>query len=178
MITEPTLVTYRLPVPGYIAQPGAPTRWLTTFIHVPEQEIIGCTEKEVAEIEAEAGRPLPLSYKQWLREAGRGIGNGGVADHFRRSYLMYPDVLKVREMAKEALRGWGDESLLGRAFPFYNWEFWCTYLLDLSELWEDPPVLQLDADSQRVDRLFPSFSCFMAYEIFKLADGLEMSRRR
>jgi len=122
----------RLVMPGAIYQPGAPTRWLTAFLHVPTQDVLGCSEAEIAEVEASAGRPLPLAYRRWLQEAGRGVRSGVGVDHFSRSWLIYPRALEVRRMAVEALEGWGDPSLLERTFPFYNWEFWCTYLLDLS----------------------------------------------
>ena len=170
-------MTLRLPMPGKIYQPSAPTRWLTTFLHVTEQDVMGCSAAEIAEVEAAAGRPLPLAYRQWLREAGRGIRSGVAADHFQRSHMAYPRLLELRAVALEALQGWGNASLLQTAFPFYNWEFWCTYLLDLSQPWDDPPVLMLDADGRRIDRRFGSFSEFMMIEIFQLADALEMRRR-
>lgn len=57
-----------------ITQPGSVTRWLVNFLHVDRDTIVGCTEIEVVEIEAMCSRPLPIGYKQWLREAGRQVG--------------------------------------------------------------------------------------------------------
>ena len=160
-------------MPGEIAQPGASTRWLTTFLNVPLNEIIGCTVGEIAEIEEFAGRSLPLAYRQWLLEAGKRIGSGSVSDHFQRSHLLYPDMFEVRDIAEEVvLECQADVSLLDRAFPFFNWEVYRLCLLDLSQSLEDPPVLGLNEHTGNANLWYRSFSQFIGWEIFVLADAL------
>jgi len=61
-----------------IAQPGTITRWLNTLLHVPSDELVGCSETEISAIESAAGLPLPPSYRQMMREAGKSIGSGRI----------------------------------------------------------------------------------------------------
>src|SRR5688572_26898697 len=125
---------YQLTTTWNIAQPGTLTRWLDTFLHVPSDKLVGCSETEISAIESAAGLPLPPSYRQMMREAGKSIGSGRIKDHFDRSFLTYPGVLEVREVALEIA---ADPSVLAQAFPFYNWEVYDLCLLDLSQERED-----------------------------------------
>jgi SMI1 / KNR4 family (SUKH-1) len=56
--------------------------------------IRGCSTKEIAEIEAEVGRKLPLAYREFLMRMGRGAG-----EFYVGSNLFYPDVLGISEAA-------------------------------------------------------------------------------
>ena len=167
-----------LPIAGYIVQPGATTRWLSTFLHVPLAEIEGCTAQEVAEIEAAAGQPLPPAYRQWLVEAGRRIGPTEIYSHFQRAWMLYPEVLEVREIVEEVIADQGDQSLLSRAIPFYNWEVYRICLLDMAHPYEDPPILMLDEQTGLAHPCSGSFSQFIGWEIFQLADATAMRAAR
>lgn len=167
-----------LAMPGSIAQPGATTRWLTTFLHVPLPEIEGCTPEEVAEIEAAAGQPLPLAYRQWLVEAGRKVGPPRIQSQFQRAFMLYPEVLEVREIVAEIIaETGGDRSLLDRAIPFFNWDIYHICLLDMSPPREDPPILRFDDHTGRARLSLGSFSQFISWQIFQLADGIAMTAR-
>ena len=154
-----------------ITQPGSVTRWLVNFLHIDRDAIVGCTETEVDEVEATCGRPLPLGYKQWLREAGRQVGPPRIDDHFRRAYRLYPDVIEVRNHIVDFMEDVRkSDELLSTAFPFYSWEGYRICLLDLSGSYEDPPVLQLDEAPGLPLQAFHSLSRFIGWDIFVLAD--------
>ena len=83
--------------------------------------------------------------------------------------VLYPDVLEVKGVAADLLRG-GDARVLETAFPFYSWEVYATFLLDLSRPADDPPVLAIDEETRTVHPETRTLSHFIATEIFDLAD--------
>ena len=60
-----------------------------------EEELIGCTEEELAHIEEAAGFPLPRSYKEFMRVAGR---DSGV--FMAEMHIHYPYVLDTNKSTK------------------------------------------------------------------------------
>jgi hypothetical protein len=156
-----------------ITQPGSATRWLTHFLRIDRDDVVGCTEAEVDEVQAACVRPLPAGYKQWLREAGRRVGPPHVNSHFRRSYLLYPMMFELREDVIGFMEdSQASDALLETAFPFFFWEGYRLCLLDLSVPNDDPPILQLDERTGRPFQVLPSLSSFIGWEIFVLADAL------
>jgi hypothetical protein len=154
-----------------ITQPGSVTRWLTHFLRIDRDDVVGCTEAEVDEVQAACARPLPAGYKQWLREAGRRVGPPRVNNHFNRSCMLYPSMFELREAVIDFMEdSQASDALLATAFPFFDWEGYRYCLLDLSVRNDDPPVLQLDEDTGRPFQVFPSLSRFIGWEIFVLAD--------
>jgi hypothetical protein len=164
---------------GHLATPGTFTRWVGTHLRVPPGEVVGCTEAEIADVDAAAGRPLPAAYRQFLQEGGKVVGSGWVADHFSRSSLVYPRVLNVRDVALEMLddlkEAAGDPTIVQRAFPFYNWEGYLIRLLDLTG-GDDPPVLLIDEETGEARVEFDTFSAFMRSEVGPLADVIRRLR--
>jgi hypothetical protein len=160
---------------GRLADEGTITRWLGHFLGVEASEIRGCTEAELVQIERLSPKPLPLAYKQFLREAGIAVGHAEVASHFSRACLLYPQVLAVKPIAVE-LAGTEHSELFSRIFPFYNWEVYRLCALDLKEDNEDPPVLIIDEQTGSERRLFNTFSQFIGWEILMLADAITLKQ--
>lgn len=150
--------------PADFSRPGTITQWLQLYLDIPSDQIVGCSEAEVAEVERVAGRPLPAAYTQMLREMGRQVGTDD--NTFRRSWMLYPHVLEVRDIAADVIRGENaDASVLEWAFPFFNWEGYNIRLLDLSEQVPDPPILGLSEVTGCTYRQYEKFSQFLALRI-------------
>jgi hypothetical protein len=163
-------MAHQLPT-GKVAVPGTLTRWLTDYLGVRADELVGCTDEEIGKVESFAGPALPAAYKQMLREIGKGLGRGGVHHEFDRADMLYPDVLGVREIAAGVIQhAGGDLTLLDRAFPFYNWEVYRICLLDLAQANDDPPVLLLSEVTGQARRASETFSEFLATKIRDLAE--------
>jgi hypothetical protein len=152
--------------PADFSRPGTVTQLLQTYLELQSHEIVGCSEAEVEEVERVAGRPLPASYKQMLREMGRQVGPELHDDTFWRADMLYPQVIEIRELAADVIRhANADVAVLDHSFPFYNWEVYDIRLLDLSEPLDDPPVLELSEITGRTRRQYERFSQFLALQI-------------
>jgi hypothetical protein len=67
---------------------------------VSPTDIRGCTGKDLARVEAAAGRPLPASYARFLSLVGRGAG-----EFMSDLSAFYPAVLTLTARRKAALAG-------------------------------------------------------------------------
>lgn len=113
-----------------------------------EDELRGCTEEQVAEIQASAPFPLPDAYKTFLRMMGRGAGEfmGGHAYS-----VFYPRVIGLDAEAKS--RSW----LLSRfddpqncfVFLCYDGEVW---LFFKGNEGDDPPIYELGNERRETRR--------------------------
>jgi hypothetical protein len=105
-------------------------------------------------------------------EAGR--SSGGVFGPY--DDMHYPDVLDIREIAREVIRCAGarcdaaDLSLLDRAFPYYNHEVYDIRLIDLTTGEDDPPILQLSEVTGLAKPVAGSLSMDVGYYLFCMAD--------
>jgi len=63
---------------------------------VTENTIKGCSAKEIEEVAADVGRPLPLAYREFLARMGRGAG-----DFYVGTDLFFPSVLGMGAAAHE-----------------------------------------------------------------------------
>jgi hypothetical protein len=61
-----------------------------------ESTICGCAAQEIEDVESDAGRTLPLAYREFLAKMGRGAGN-----FFVGTDLFYPCVLGITEAGHE-----------------------------------------------------------------------------
>lgn len=99
------------------------------------EQIKGCSEQEIEELEKACELSLPYSYKVFLRNFGHGFG--GVANDVD---FLYQDVLPLTNIAREILQEEGDPVLPGNAFVFamrYGEQF---AFFEASEGIEDPPT--------------------------------------
>lgn len=76
----------------------APVEGLISVGLCKREEIEGCSEAQVAEVEASFGRPLPASYREFLLPAGQGAGR-----FLRGTDCLYPRILETTAEGAELL---------------------------------------------------------------------------
>lgn len=98
------------------------------------QELIGCTEEEVAKVEAVAGFPLPEEYRAFLRLMGRGAGVFMACWPYR---VFFPSLLTIDEKAKKLHPERFDEP--DKVFVFLSYDAEGFFFLRSDE-GDDPPI--------------------------------------
>ncbi len=97
-----------------------------------EEELIGCTDEEIHEIEHSAGFPLPKAYKDFMRIAGKKSG-----EFLSDCEIHYPQVIRTNNYSKERI---------GKYFTFPDPCFvFSSYLGDViffCDEGDDPPIYQ------------------------------------
>ena len=115
-----------------------------------EEELIGCSEEEILEIEQSAGFPLPKAYKDFMRIAGKKSGQ-----FLRDCEIHYPQVIRTNERTKE---------FMGRFIDLPNPCYFFLNYIGVTELFfsdegDDPPIYKLDAvnGTDTYNQCAPSF---------------------
>jgi hypothetical protein len=99
------------------------------------EQIEGCSEAQVDEVEASFGRPLPASYREFLLTAGQGAGRFMLGTDF-----YYPYMLDMTEGGAEILVESNEKfSLPPDAFVFSMHQGYQFMFFRASE-GDDPPV--------------------------------------
>ena len=100
-----------------------------------EDELIGCTQQEVKDIEKAIGHQLPVSYQNFLILMGKNAGQ-----FLRGSDCFYPDILDLNTGAKEILsENDFPETLPDDAFVFFIHQGYQFSFFRLGE-GNDPPI--------------------------------------
>lgn len=120
------------------------------------EEYEGCTEAQVAEVEASFGRPLPASYREFLLAAGQWAG-----DLFKGTDILFPRVVELNDGAVELLaEGDSDFSLPPDAFVFLMHQGYQFMFFRATE-GDDPPVYHYHEGDDAPRRISDSFSNYM-----------------
>jgi len=82
---------------------------LTSAGLVAASQLSGCTEQDIAKIEAKYGIQLPAAYRSFLAAMGRSAGTFFVGTDF-----LFPDVLTLREQAERLLQECKAKIALGK----------------------------------------------------------------
>ncbi|QDT65251.1 SMI1/KNR4 family protein [Calycomorphotria hydatis] len=130
-----------------------------------KNDIIGCSEGDLASLEQRVGLTLPSSYKEFMREFGRGAGK-----FFDDVCIYYDEIANLQYEASEILYDYPEHNLLlststfvfsmrqGEQFTFFN----C--------LEEDPPVWFYFEGHPAFERIADCFVDFLEAELRQAED--------
>src|SRR5262249_39989403 len=113
-----------------------------------EDELLGCTEEQIAEIQASAPFPLPNEYKAFLRMMGRGAGEfmeGHAYSVFYRRVIGLDAVAKSRSYLLPHF----DNPQNSFVFLGYDGEVWLFFKGDEGD---DPPIYCLGNERRETKR--------------------------
>lgn len=120
------------------------------------EEIAGCSEAQVAKVEALFGMPLPVVYREFLLVAGRGAGRFMLGTDF-----FYPTILEMTEWGAELLVESKESfSLPSDAFVFAMHQGYQFMFFRASE-GDDPPVYYYYEGKGTPQRISDSFSAYL-----------------
>lgn len=133
---------------------------LVQYGYGPREEIEGCTNEEIADLEAQFDVELPEAYKSCMRHIGKDT-NG----FLRGSEFTYPAPKYQRAFAEDCIESWNDlEFSLGNTdFVFRGLQGSSFWLFD-TERGDDPPVYHYMEDNEP-DLVADSFSEWLFGEI-------------
>ncbi|WP_049928901.1 SMI1/KNR4 family protein [Halopiger goleimassiliensis] len=115
---------------------------LVEYGYGPKREIDGCTDEELAQLEAEFDVELPDAYKSCLRHIGRRT-NG----FLRGSEFTYPAPKYQRDFLEDCIERWDlDASLEETEFVFRGLQGSAFWVFDTEE-GDDPPVYRYQEDA-------------------------------
>jgi hypothetical protein len=121
---------------------------------VDPSTVEGCSEADIAAVQAQAGGCLPMAYKIFLECMGRQAGGFLVGTD-----VFYPAVLNLRSWAQEMLEEGNSGFVLpDTAFVFLMHQgYQCLYFL-MEGLSEDPPVFRVAEGMTAAEQFAPSLS--------------------
>ena len=124
--------------------------------NVRMEEVIGCSDQEIREVELDQGVTLPQSYRQFLQSMGKFL-----APMWAGSFFTYPAVLGLREVAFDLLQENGEPFVLAQdALVFWSHQGYMFMFLDTS-YGADPPVYFYHEGEPGPMRTFDRFSDFL-----------------
>ncbi len=118
--------------------------------------LVGCSEGELASVEAHFGCALPEAYRDFLAIAGKGAGT-----LFAGSDIYYPTLLNLKRYADELLAELAMPDLLppdAKVFCMHQ-GYELTYFLPASN---DPPVFQFHEGQAQPTRPWNSMTAYFA----------------
>ena len=119
-------------------------------------EIKGCSEAQVAEVEASFGMPLPQSYREFLLTAGRGAGGFMLGTD-----VFYPRILETTKWGANLLVESNESfSLPSDAFVFAMHQGY-QFLFFRATEGDDPPVYYYFERDGMPQRISDSFSDYL-----------------
>jgi hypothetical protein len=120
------------------------------------RDVSGCTEEEIADIEAQARVRLPQVYRRFLVRMGRVAGT-----FLEGSDFLYPAVTTLRKDAERLL----EESQAGWTLGLTDFVFvghqGYEFLFFDCDKGEDPPVRRL-MEGEEAEEVFPRFSDWLS----------------
>ena len=138
----------------------------------PRHAIIGCPTSEIREIEQAFGLPLPKSYVEFLRDAGK---NAGL--FMRGTDMFYPALLKNRAALQDVLDRDGNPFLLsGGTFVFSNHQGYIFHFFDTCVGMDDPPVFGYKEGELSTRKIDESFSMFLMSAVDEQREGWSIIR--
>ncbi len=120
------------------------------------RDVRGCTEEEIAYIEAQAQVRLPQIYRRFLARMGRAAGRFLEGSDFK-----YPVVTTLRKDAERLLEESGGGWTLGPTDHVFIGHQGYEFLFFDCQNGEDPPVWRLMEDEE-AEEVFPRFSDWLS----------------
>lgn len=141
-------------------------KMISAGFSLPE-EIEGCSEEEIAEVEAKFKLRLPGSYREFLRRMGK--CSGGL---LAGSDLYYPDLLDCRRCAESLLKREQKQFTLSPShFVFFQHGGYQFLYFDTADANDDPPVFAFVDEYEKPRKFADSFSEWL----FRTVDeGIEL----
>lgn len=122
---------------------------------IERQEIVGCSEEEIARLENAVGLTLPNAYREFLRAVGHGAG-----DFMGYGAWRYDCLFNLTGRTKETYEP--DAQFPDKAFVFYaDGSIFAFFVADGTD---DPPVYCWNEVREQVERAYDSFSEFIDKE--------------
>lgn len=128
-------------------------------------EIVGCSDAEIAELEKKFQVQLPQSYKDFLSKMGKSAGW-----LLQGSDFYYPEVIKCRGSAERLLER--DESefrLSASSFVFLQHQGYQFFFFDTAEAAE-PPVYRYIEGDEKPEKVGESFSTWLEKTVMQEAE--------
>lgn len=149
---------------------NAKNRIISSNIALPD-EIKGCTEEEIRELEVFLDINLPLSYKAFLKVMGHGAGR-----LMRDSDVFFDVLKKLTKEASEILLYEGTLSLPDKAFVFgmRNGEQFLFFTCDGEE---DPEIFYFMDSSSYFEKSYSTFWEFLNDEI-RYIELIDIERKK
>jgi hypothetical protein len=121
------------------------------------QDIVGCSAKDISEIETHIGNRLPDAYRSFLRVAGRSAGA------FLQDWtVFFPQVQTLTERSRVNLKGIVVFPMNTFVFADRFGECLLFFILGTSD---DPPVFCWSEARDQPEVVFQSVWCFLEDEI-------------
>lgn len=119
---------------------------------VAEDELVGCTDDEIREIEQKEDVTLPTAYEEFLRRMGKSAGG-----FLRGMDFLYPRMIGLTKAARELMAECGvTDELTTDDFAFISSQG-CSYLYFDTNAGENPPVyryIEYDEEPEQVTETF------------------------
>jgi hypothetical protein len=119
---------------------------------VGDATLVGCSDAEIARLETELGRPLPESYRTYLRLAGKSAGEFLAASEAR-----FQNLGQIKEGIDEVEGDWQPSRDDFVFMMHQGYEFTFFKLSDDPE----PPIWQYVEGHAGPEVAWPSFSAFL-----------------
>jgi hypothetical protein len=115
-----------------------------------ENSIRGCSEEEIEDIRSTLKLPLPRTYVDFLRVAGKRAGA-----FMRDIDFLYPEVLTLRTHAEDILQNWEEGQLMlpANAFVFSMRRGEQFMFFEADGKRDDPPIWFYIEDGAKFDRI-------------------------
>lgn len=124
-------------------------------------DIQGCTQAEIAEIEARISTPLPSVYREFLFQAGHRAGL-----FYEGSNMFYPGLLELREAACELLQEAHNNFVLPMdAFVFFMHQGYQFMYFRIVAGEADPSIYNYIEGDAIPEQMYESFSAFLKESI-------------
>ena len=125
-----------------------------------EEELQGCSAKQIRQIEKSVGYRLPKTYKEIM--AVIGIGAGKLGDDLE---MFFPEVLTLTSKAKSWSSDYEELVLGDKVFVFVSRDNEQILFFELEES-DDPPIFRWCADTpSEMNQVFDSIWEFIEEEI-------------
>lgn len=119
------------------------------------EELHGCNELEIRELEAHFQFRLPLAYREFMKLAGKGAGS-----FFKGTDIFFPRVLGLQSEAMGLLAELGKSTILGTCAKVFCMHQGYEINYFLSEE-EDPPIFQFFEGQESPTKAWNTFSQFL-----------------
>lgn len=121
-----------------------------------EKEFEGCTDGEIADIEAQFGLKLPPAYREFLKVMGKNAGE----EFLRDATITYPHIVKFRYQADNIAKSAGI-TIPVTAFVFLIHDYQFLYF-DTANGEADPLTYRYLEEDDKPVKLFDSYTDCMA----------------
>ncbi|TWF32647.1 SUKH superfamily protein [Chitinophaga polysaccharea] len=153
VVQHPKLITIKYQNPVNNMQPINDINDIANYLRSNGEDLVPCTEKEVAFLQTYFNVSFPQVYKEFLLVMGKGAGT-----YMRGTDVFYGQLLPLRDYARETLEEAKLDPLPCDAFVFWMHQGYI-YAYFMTDGDENPPVTVLYESGEviKFDNLFDFF---------------------